>query len=105
MNFVFDKKTLRVVSIFDDNPSMDSEKNILAKMFPDKYKNLSLWSINKSFNCNLLHLKVMLDEDGNPDILLYRGKEIYKCSKEEKEKIQKKEKRGGLKSLKVHPST
>jgi len=99
MNFVFDKKSLWVISVFDDNALVASPEDILGQMFPDRFKQLSLWTINKNFNYNLIHLTVQLDKEKSPDILLYKGKEIYKCSDEEKKERKKKLMKDGVKAL------
>lgn len=85
MNLVFDKKSLRVITVFD-NTLADSSDTILRQMFPDNFKNLSLWNIDENINYNPMQLSVTLDEGKNPELLLYRGEEVYKCSEDEKKK-------------------
>jgi len=89
MNLVFDKKTLRALSVFD-NSLIDSPEEILKQMFPNDFAHLSLWNIEKNINYNLLHLSIELDTDKNPEVLFYRGKEVYRCSEGEKKKREEK---------------
>ena len=44
MNLVFDKNTLRAVSVFDNN-LVDSSEEILRKMFPQNFDDMLLWVI------------------------------------------------------------
>jgi glycosyltransferase involved in cell wall biosynthesis len=90
MNFVFDKKSLKVISVFSDSNSTREGDVILKEMFPNRFRELSLWNIKKDFSYNPIHLQVSLDKEDNPDILLYKGQEIYKCSEEEKKERQNK---------------
>jgi len=86
MNLIFDKTNLRVLSVFDDIALNNSPAEILKQMFPAKFGSLFLWHIDREINYNPVHLSVQLDSDKNPDILFFRGKQIYKCSDEEKKK-------------------
>ena len=78
MNIVFDKKTLKVLSVFDNIVAM-SEELFLKQMFPDNFSNLGLWNINKSINLNIVWLSVAVDKNGNPNVLKYKKKTIYKA--------------------------
>jgi len=90
MNIVFNKQSLKVVSVID-RPILDySEESFLRKMFPSSFQDLSLWSIDKKFNYSPIHLKVKLDEDSIPDSLYFRDKEVYKYTEEEKTKQRNK---------------
>ena len=40
MNVIFDKRTLRVVSLFDTDVNNKSDQEILQAMFPNEFKNL-----------------------------------------------------------------
>ena len=86
MNLIFDKTNLQVLSVFDDIALNNSPAEILKQMFPADFRSLFLWHIDRKINYNPVHLSIQLDSDKNPDILLFRGKQIYKCSDEEKKK-------------------
>jgi glycosyltransferase involved in cell wall biosynthesis len=86
MNLVFDKHTLRVVSIFDGNSLVNSEEDLLKSMFPDSFQSLSLWKIGKAINYNPIHLKVCLDKEKEPEFLMYRGEQVYKTTDSEKKR-------------------
>jgi glycosyltransferase involved in cell wall biosynthesis len=88
MNIVYNRESLKVISVFDHPISSDSEDNILSKMFPVNHASLALWKINKKINCIPVHLKVRLDKDLLPESLHFRDKEIYRRTEEDK-KIQK----------------
>jgi len=87
MNLVFDKNTLKVVSAFDNSFSGTAE-DLLKSMFPQNYTSLSLWIISIKIHQNPMFLSVKLDENKNPDILFYKGREIYRASQEEKIKAE-----------------
>lgn len=99
MNLVFDKNTLKVISTFDGNFCASSEEIALKQMFPNDFKNLALWQINKNINFPPVHLFVRLGEDKNPDVLIYKGREVYRRSKEDKIKAQEKRIEDGKKIL------
>ena len=87
MNLVFDKKSLRVISFFN-NDLPGSDKHILRSMFPDK-SSLGLWRIDDfEITHNPVHLTITFDKRNHPFALLYKGKEIYRCSKKEKGRLK-----------------
>ena len=85
MNLIFDKKTLKVISLFDNKLSSKTETAVLKQMFPTNYENLYLWTIEKSFNHNIMCLRVEIDENNYPQALFYKDKEIYRMSNDQKE--------------------
>jgi len=87
MNVVFDKRTLRVVSLFDTDVNR-SDQEILQAMFPNEFKNLSLWNIKCSVSHSPVSLSIKFDKDHNPAFLMYKGKVIYTATAEDKAKIQ-----------------
>lgn len=98
MNLVFYKDSLKVLSLFDNHSLTGSDEDILKSMFPKDFKKLSLWQIESSIAYNPCHLKIKMDEEDNPEILLYRGKEVYKRSNED-EKRQEKQKIKNVKKI------
>ena len=90
MNLVFDKKTLRVISVFDGNTYTQSEEQFLKSMFPLDFNNLSLWQFKQDIHLNPVHLRIQLDDDGSPESILFKGKVVYKSPKEEKQKYNDK---------------
>jgi len=91
MNLVFDKSTLKVVSLFDDDSFSGMDDSLLRSTFPTNFKNLALWEIKTKIKQNPIHLKVRLDSQSNPEALVYKNKDVYVCSDCEKEEIQKKQ--------------
>ena len=87
MNLIFNKKTHKVIALLD-NVIVNPEA-FLKSTFPNQYNELSLWTIDKMpiYN-NVLYLKVELDKFEMPDKLLCGNKVIYKCSNEDKQKMQ-----------------
>ena len=100
MNIVFDRQTLRVISLFDNNLSHKSDQEILRSMFPNDFNHLSLWSIKQSISKSPVGLSIKLDANNNPESILYKGKIIYTSTKEDKEKILKQNERQKEKILK-----
>lgn len=96
MNLVFHKKTLQVLSVFDNKFNFDvkTEEDTLKKMFPNNFADLSIWRVDQKISRNLIHLKIKLDENGCPNSLLHRGKEIYVISEEEKKKMNEQKRQG-----------
>jgi len=89
MNVVFNTKTLKVISLFDSPPpTTRSDQEILQSMFPNDFKNLSLWNISRNIDRIPIGLSVKLDKSGNPESLLYKGKSLYSSTPEDKEKIR-----------------
>ena len=88
MNLVFDRNTLRVVSLFDGNSLKSSEEDVLKSMFPQDFNHLQLWKINQQINKSPLHLSVSLDDDRNPETLFYKDAEIYRSTEKDKEKFR-----------------
>ena len=88
MNVVFNTKTLKVISLFDSPPTTRSDQEILQSMFPQDFKNLSLWNISRNIDRIPIGLSVKLDKSGNPESLLYKGKSLYSSTPEDKEKIR-----------------
>ena len=103
MNLVFDKKTLKVISLFDSDFLITSEENLLKSMFPKSFRSLSVWQIGNKIYHNPIHLKICLDKDDNPEILTYKGKQIYKITNNEKQiqivKIEKEKRKIAEKTL------
>lgn len=89
MNLIFDKKTFKVISLFDNVINGDDDA-ILKRSFPNDFSNLGLWRIEKNITKNLSHLTIKMDDNNNPDILLYKSQEIYRRSEKEKEKEREK---------------
>ena len=90
MNIVFDKGTLKVVSLLDSDPIKSTEESVLQKMFPKDFRRFGIWHVNKIINYIPVYLKVKLDVDGLPESLYFKGKEIYRCTEEEKKQRCKK---------------
>lgn len=99
MNIVYNKNSLRVVSLLDSVCVNNSGEIMLRKMFPYSFQNFSIWNINKSFNFNPIHLRVELDEEKHPDILFFKNKAIYRLSEEEKRRIEAQKIEDGKKVL------
>lgn len=99
MNIVFDKSSLKVISLLNSDCIKNTEETMLQKMFPNNFKNLSIWHIDKSFNLNPVYLKIEVDEDKNPDMLLFKNKMVYKRSEEERKKNEVKRIEEGKKAL------
>ena len=91
MNLIYNKETLRVVSLFDHASTKDVDDQMIKEMFPTDFQKLSLWQINSQINYNPVHLKVKLDKNKNPDELTFKNKVIYKGNKEDKKLNDKKE--------------
>jgi glycosyltransferase involved in cell wall biosynthesis len=89
MNIVFDKKTLKVLSLFDNDFAVTDDQKMLKSMFPDKFNEILLWQIEVKINYNPCHLKVQLDADGDPQFLLCKGKTVYSRSEENKKNQSK----------------
>jgi glycosyltransferase involved in cell wall biosynthesis len=85
MNVIFDKKTLRVVSLLDTFISPNSEQEVLQSMFPKDFNRFSLWSIDQNISQGLAGLSIKMDND-RPKFLLYKGKIIYEATKEDDKK-------------------
>lgn len=99
MNIVFDKNSLKVISLLNSDNIRGDEDSFLQKMFPSSFKGLSVWRINESFNFNPIFLRIGLDENKNPDVLFYKDRGVYKLSDEEKKKNEAKRVELGKKSL------
>lgn len=88
MNVVFDKRSLRVVSLLESDISSKPEQEVLRSMFPRDFAHYVLWNIKENIaNCPI-GLSVKLDNNSNPESLLYKGKIIYASTAEDKEKIR-----------------
>lgn len=96
MNVVYNKSSLKVISVFDGG---FSSENILRQMFPDQFKELGLWHINKRINHSLVCLSVKTDENNLPNVLLYKNKEVYRRSAEEKKVMVEKRIEEGRKNF------
>ncbi len=106
MNIVFDKKTLKVVSSFDNKLTKMSDSDILKQMFPNRFENLSLWQIDQKIDYNLINLRVKLDNEKNPEVLIYNKKEVYRRTEDEKRCLQdKKNEENRLKLSRIMPRT
>ena len=90
MNIIFDKKTLRVVSLFESSSITDNEEQVLKNMYPSDYKKMGIWSIAAQIDKNPIHLKVEVDKDKDPSILKFKGEVLYEASPKEKEAKEKK---------------
>ena len=90
MNLIFDRNTLRVVSLFDNELSSNFSEENLCQMFPDRFRTLSVWQVNHNISQNPIHLRVKLDKYKNPEALLYKKKVIYKVTEEDKKKSEEK---------------
>lgn len=88
MNLVFDKKTLKVVSLFD-NTFREPDEEILKAMFPYSFKEMAIWKIDYKVYHNPTVLSVKLDKNDDPEKLVLGNKIIYKRTNAEKEKLDK----------------
>lgn len=105
MNIVFDKKTLKVVSVFNHFVDNDPTE-ALRKMFPSNWNSLSIWTIGKDVNQPAIFLRVQIDKDGLPDTLLFKNKVVFKYTEEEKKKsLEKRLEREGQTLLNLLPKT
>jgi len=86
MNIVFDRKTLKVVSLLDNEAEWGNSQDVLKSMFPRDFQNLGHWFVKKKISNVPIGLSIKLDEEGHPTTLLYRGKEVYRISEQEKNK-------------------
>jgi len=87
MNLVFDKNTLRVVSLFDNVIMSESDNDVLRSMFPSTFDNISIWSVDAKISQNPVHLSIRLDKYHNPEAIVYKNRPIYVCTEDDKKKI------------------
>jgi len=102
MNIVFDRKTLKVVSLLDADTPWGNNQDALRSMFPNDFYNLDSWFIRKKISQIPIGLSIRLDENKNPNALIFKGKEIYKATKEDTENALRrlsKEKEKALSSI------
>ena len=85
MNLVYNKKNLRIISIFDHKITADNQ-TVLKSMFPENFQDLSLWSIDKNIEYPIMNLTIKLDQEGNPKSILYKNKIVYTATIENEEK-------------------
>lgn len=83
MNIIFDKTTLKVITLSDISMVGKSEEECLRSIFPKDYNKYDLWSIGARIDQSPIGLKVAMGEEGFP-ISLWRGKKkIFEATKEE----------------------
>ena len=85
MNIVYNKESLKVISILD-NPIQSVDK-LIEGMFPGKSNQFDCWEITESIKHLPVNLMVGLDEEREPERLLFRGDVIYRRTKADQERM------------------